>query len=141
MKEIYFGKKVYLRYKAVHLGMGYCWVTDDFDLQEPVSIFETEKDDHTPHEVGQTIYFPDLEKDIKILRLSKNSTGGYVYWMDYTVEVVEDKETELSLKKAEEKLAEMNAEAEKLEKKRKESYGTIIPYESPKEPWYKRWFL
>jgi hypothetical protein len=140
MKATYFGKKVYLRYKAEHVGMGFCLVTKDSNLYEPVIIFETDKEDPSPHKIGETIYFPDLEKDIKVMRISINANGGYVYWMDHTVEIIEDEDTMISLEKAEEQLTMMNIKVEEYENQRKEAYGTIIPYESIKEPWFKRWF-
>ncbi|AKO92047.1 hypothetical protein BEH_08005 [Priestia filamentosa] len=93
-------------------------------------------------DVGETIYISDIKKDVAVVSRSKNTDGGYVYFVNYQEEI-EDEATEESLRRAtEEEQKYKESEQQRLEKEiedaKKEKAKEEITTTKTKK-WYLFW--
>lgn len=93
--------------------------------------------ENPPLEVGESLFIETKSIKTKVLDKAKSTEGGFVYWTDHVIALLEDEETENSKKKSEVQLEEYEKHWEERRNKEKEVRLVKHPVEVRK--WYQLW--
>jgi len=86
MKAVFIGKKGKTKFTALSRNPGEVHI-EIVDLGKEII---KEIDTETVYQVGESIYFEDLDKAPKIESVARTLDGGYRYEMDYYIELQDD---------------------------------------------------
>ena len=122
-KAIFMGKK---SRKVYWFGNDYYYtgflapsIKEKLEYIEDVLMLEKEID-NPPLEINEKIHFPDLNETLIIKNKARHVEGGFIYWLDYNVEIIDDETTKNSLENAKNKEVKYKKRAEVEYKKRAE---------------------
>ncbi|WP_137743374.1 hypothetical protein [Robertmurraya siralis] len=92
--------------------------------------------ENPPLEVGDSLFIEDKSIRVDILHKAKSTDGGFVYWTDYVIDMLEDEKTKNSKSEAEAQLEEY----EKYLGERKEKQKVNLEKQSIEtKKWYQFW--
>lgn len=96
---IFMGNVLKLRYRYGFTGMSnYMKIHTHCDIDNE----EIQKNVFTdnPLKTNDEVYLDSINKVVNITKVIRDSSGGYIYYTDHEIKVIEDEETKKSLEKA-----------------------------------------
>jgi hypothetical protein len=109
-------------------------VREDKELIEHKQIWDGDLE-NPPLEISDWLYVKSKGLKVKVLDKAKSTDGGFVYWTDHVIEIIEDNKTIDTKKEAESKKVKYD---KWLEAKQKSDSEVIEKILIPKK-WYQFW--